>query len=136
MGFPLPPVLRELYTTVGNGGFGPGAIGLEGGVADSSGLYLPELYLLYSAEETGAPEEFWPVGLVPLIEDGCGSYNCIDCIESVGMMVGFDSNACNPDEGTPWSETFIASGQSLKEMIEEWLEYPDSWLTEWPQPSD
>lgn len=36
MGLGLPPLLRELYTQVGNGGFGPGygVFGLEGGYTD------------------------------------------------------------------------------------------------------
>ena len=136
LGFTLPPLLRELYTTVGNGGFGPGAIGLAGGVADSSGLHLPELYLRYSAADPEAPEEVWPAGLVPLLEDGCGSYGCIDCTGPEALVVGFDPSAYNPDAGTPWSEAFIAEGQSLAEMIEEWLEYPEAWLEECPRPVD
>jgi hypothetical protein len=36
LGFRLPPLLRELYTEVANGGFGPGygIFGLEGGFSD------------------------------------------------------------------------------------------------------
>jgi hypothetical protein len=36
LGFRLPPLLNDLYTQVGNGGFGPGygIFGLEGGYTD------------------------------------------------------------------------------------------------------
>lgn len=69
LGFGLPPLLRQLYTRVANGGFGPGygIFGLDGGYADpqviapeSIGGFrsgtLVEWYFAYRGTDDGAPE--------------------------------------------------------------------------------
>src|SRR5258708_6812995 len=73
LGFSIPPLLRRLYTEVGNGGFGPN-YGLEGvptlpptpGTAD-----IVALYQQYSEPLPESPAHQWPYGLVPLISGGC-----------------------------------------------------------------
>jgi hypothetical protein len=69
MGLGFPPLLRELYTHVGNGGFGPGygIFGLEGGYTDpqiinpdamsnSQGGTLVEWYFTYRGTDNKIPE--------------------------------------------------------------------------------
>ncbi len=64
MGFRLPPLLRELYTKVGNGGFGPGygMFGLEGGYIDQDiinnfqGGTLAEWYFAFRGTDDHIPE--------------------------------------------------------------------------------
>jgi hypothetical protein len=64
LGFPLPPLLRELYTQVGNGGFGPGygIFGLEGGyidpdiINDFQGGTLVEWYFSFRGTDDNIPE--------------------------------------------------------------------------------
>jgi hypothetical protein len=64
MGFRLPPLLRELYTQVGNGGFGPGygIFGLEGGyieqdiVNNFQGGTLVEWYFAFRGTDNRIPE--------------------------------------------------------------------------------
>jgi len=72
LGFGLPPLLRELYTQVGNGGFGPGygILGLEGGFADplifdlldpalvgqTQGGTLIDWYFTYRGTDPAMPE--------------------------------------------------------------------------------
>jgi hypothetical protein len=69
LGFSLPPLLRQLYTEVGNGGFGPGygLFGLEGGYTDpqiidpstsnlSQGGTLVEWYFTYRGMNDNIPE--------------------------------------------------------------------------------
>jgi hypothetical protein len=62
--FRLPPLLRELYTQVANGGFGPGygIFGLEGGYADAmitmgeEGGTLLDWYYAYRGTDRRMPE--------------------------------------------------------------------------------
>lgn len=64
LGFRLPPLLRELYTQVGNGGFGPGygIFGLEGGyidqdiINDFNGGTLVEWYFAFRGNDNQIPE--------------------------------------------------------------------------------
>jgi hypothetical protein len=64
LGFRLPPLLRDLYTKVANGGFGPGygILGLEGGQADpvitmgEEGGTLLDWYYAYRGTDGRMPE--------------------------------------------------------------------------------
>lgn len=69
LGFSLPPLLRDLYTQVANGGFGPGygIFGLDGGYADpqifdpsslsqTQGGTLTEWYFTYRGKDNQLPE--------------------------------------------------------------------------------
>jgi hypothetical protein len=69
LGFKLPPLLSQLYTQVGNGGFGPGygIFGLEGGYADpipispdevdqTKGGILTDWYFSYRGTDSQIPE--------------------------------------------------------------------------------
>src|SRR5262249_21759392 len=64
LGFRLPRLLRAVYQSVGNGGFGPGygLIGLEGGATDDQGLNLVELYQQHEATTFDRLEgrDCWP----------------------------------------------------------------------------
>src|SRR6478736_10285958 len=46
LGFPLPPLLREIYLGIANGGFGPGygVMGVAGGFTDDQGETITSLY--------------------------------------------------------------------------------------------
>src|SRR3954469_1135410 len=66
LGFRLPPLLRRLYSSVANGGFGPGAglVGVKGGHPDVDGRTLDALYVALRSE-------WWPQeGLLPLWDWG------------------------------------------------------------------
>src|SRR4051812_41777340 len=77
LGFPLPDLLRRLYTEVGNGGFGPW-FGLLPLSADSLGQHPPAEaefdlvgdYLRLVRLRAGDPQG-WPAGLVPAFYCGC-----------------------------------------------------------------
>jgi hypothetical protein len=105
LGFALPPILRELYITLSNGGFGPDVMGLPGGFEENDAACL------------------WPEKLVPFSNSGCGSYSCVDCSHPNAPVVGFDPNAYNPEEGLAWSDVFVPEAASLEEWLSEWLTY-------------
>lgn len=60
LGFPLPPLLRALYTQLANGGFGPayGIIGARGGFPGPSGGTIEGCY----------PHGRWPCRIITLSE--------------------------------------------------------------------
>jgi hypothetical protein len=67
LGFDLPPLLKEIYTRIGNGGFGPG-----------HGLYdirkCVELYLISSAKDD------FMIGKLPMCNWGCTKDSYVDCL--------------------------------------------------------
>jgi hypothetical protein len=110
LGFQLPPLLREIYENLANGGFGPayGLVGLAGGYTfeDLGDLPLVEYHRMIISD----PENFhWPARLLNVCDVGCGMTYAIDCSQ--------------PDY--PVMET---SGLELKrvatftEMMEQWAD--------------
>jgi hypothetical protein len=86
LGFKIPETLREIYLTIGNGGFGPGTcakiVGVgESGYAPPGSATLPKLYddMKISAEGFGLQ---WPDALLPYCEWGAAICSCVDCSES------------------------------------------------------
>jgi hypothetical protein len=74
LGFALPVLLRQLYSEVANGGFGPGAglFGVKRGHRDVDGRTLSALYRAFRVQE-------WPPqGVLPLCDFGCGAWSCVD----------------------------------------------------------
>lgn len=94
LGFPLPPLLRECYLQLGNGGFGAGhgLIGVQWGTEEGfrdelSSACNPELYLGFRAE----PGERWPESLLPAFVRGCGEWDGVDCSDAGGRIVKITS---------------------------------------------
>jgi hypothetical protein len=121
MGFRLPPLLRDLYTKVGNGGYGPGygIFGLEGGYIDHDIINnfqggalvewyfafrgtddkIPELKHDFNSErslfiEPGADNWGWFDKLVPICNHGCWQLSCIDCSKSTFPVLFFIGYGC------------------------------------------
>jgi hypothetical protein len=124
LGFRLPDLLRQLYTRIGNGGFGPGfgliplstaSLGSDPPPAAEFNL-LGDYFLLvdqYAAENGG-----WPPRLVPAFYFGCTSFEFVDCRDAAGPVIGFDPGS----EELEWvhgQERVVAS--SLEERLESWL---------------
>jgi SMI1 / KNR4 family (SUKH-1) len=103
LGYTLPPLLRALYATIANGGFGPGygLYGVLGGfqnriepqVHQDADLINQEhdrneqgsarqidLWMYGSLEYREIPFEAWPKGLYMLCDWGCGIYSYLDCV--------------------------------------------------------
>jgi hypothetical protein len=109
LGFRLPSLLREMYTQVGNGGFGPGygIFGLANGAPayDSGGdeYDLVEYYWMYRGQQD-VPElqhdfangslfleslEQWFDKLLPICDWGCNHYSLIDCSKVEAPVIHF-----------------------------------------------
>ncbi|MGW0209153.1 SMI1/KNR4 family protein [Streptomyces sp. NPDC003233] len=92
IGYPLPPLLRRLYTEVANGGFGPcgGIEGLRDGHT-SDGPSMLEVYLQYDEpdpdpEAPPAP----PHGVLLFCDHGCATWSMLDCRHPEGQMWWWD----------------------------------------------
>lgn len=132
LGFPLPTMLRALYSQVANGGFGPGfgIVGVPGGFADGSiGGNIVEAYHAQLAQtslvdytqykrETDAqttfvlPIDSWDDRLLPLCDWGCLTTSYLD--RHTGQVF----------RGAPISGTTYVlrlQAASLEEWLECWL---------------
>jgi hypothetical protein len=71
LGFLLPPLLKRIYSEIGNGGFGPGygLIGLTNGVPDDTGKTAPDIYAQFRdthVDEAGLKWPLWAITDLPL----------------------------------------------------------------------
>lgn len=98
LGFALPPLLRRLYTDVGNGGFGP-VYGLIPLSAESFAGDRPreadfDLVGQYRWLLGQTPERLagtgWRPGLVPAFYCGCTVFEFVDCLAPGGPVVPLD----------------------------------------------
>ena len=84
LGFPLPPLYRQLLTEIGNGGFGPGygLLGAQGGHTDFDGRSLTEVYRQTHDVAARRDSPLLPDKMLPICNWGCGIYSCLDCRET------------------------------------------------------
>lgn len=121
LGFPIPLLLRRLYTEVGNGGFGPN-YGLEGVPTIPPTPGTSDIVVLHEQYCTSQPEYptfQWPHGLVPLIGGGCLYMECVDFLNPPHAVVMFDGGDC--DWERPVTESLRPVAASLAERLEAWL---------------
>lgn len=136
LGFPLPPLLRALYTSLANGGFGPG-VGLKGIVggygSEESGTHADDRETVmdqyrwrsrtqtidlaeYRKQEDGTerrislelPSGVWPAQLLPICHLGCAQEACVDHQEQMFLVAPLERN------GVYWL-------LQLSWTLEEWL---------------
>jgi hypothetical protein len=117
LGFPLPSLLRDVYTMVGNGGFGPvyGLIGLHGGTTEL-GFSIVDFYLEFRKYYGTA----WPEKLVPIATRGCNIYLCADCSQPQTPLIEYHS-VVSADDPIMWKKNFYPEADSLEDWFEDWL---------------
>jgi len=122
LGYPLPPLLKNLYMQIANGGFGPG-YGLRGALGGySTGETIVEYYVSLGSIPSNYKEyektfefssEAWPSSLLPLCPMGCGVEICLS---STGMVYRVG----------PAHEDLNYIAHAVFPSLESWLE---NWLT-------
>lgn len=112
-GLRLPPLLRHLYTTHGNGGFGPGygMLGIGGGHLDDLGRDALECRV----DLVGAGT------LLPICNWGCATYSLVDCEDDDAAMWGFDPAA---DRGHELFDDNITFAAWLRAWVDRTLTQP------------
>ena len=125
LGFSLPHVVKQVYTSVANGGFGPGygLIGIGGGALDDQGYDVVKAYRLYRQEDPDDPRWYWPTSLLPVCHWGCAIYSCIDCTDDEARVVRFDPNAIDGD----WSRAYASEGHTFSSWLQAWLRGENLW---------
>lgn len=113
LGFPLPEDLKQLYTSVADGGFGP-----------SSGLLsvsdLVARFRDLCAEPQGPCDETWPGHLLPIVPIDMGEA-CYDT--KTGKIICWDQEELvNEDsEDEAWDLSFKPWADSLADWLQTWL---------------
>lgn len=125
LGFQLPPLLRRLYTEVGNGGFGP-VFGLLPLTIASLGEQPPaEAEFDLAGDYSQLVRRYdggWPVGLVPTFYCGCTVFEFVDCRCADGPVVWFDPGT------EPLADLATRSAvPSLARRLEAWLAGEQVW---------
>jgi hypothetical protein len=130
LGFELPPLLRDLYLLVGNGGFGPsyGLIRLLDLGEARDPLAEPDAVTMYAGFRAPDPEgetEPWPVRLLPICEWGDAIFSCLDCSSPEAPVWTFDANVIG--EGGEMADALALTHRSLREWLEDWLSGVKLW---------
>jgi len=128
LGFSFPPLLRQIYTEISNGGFGPGygLLGLEGGARDDLGSSVIDGYLLSRQHHyADQPTWIWPEYVLPVCHWGCGIYSCLDCAQIEAPVLLFDPN--DLDEHHRWSDVFYPQMASFERWMTLWVNGVDLW---------
>ncbi|HEX2914719.1 MAG TPA: SMI1/KNR4 family protein [Chloroflexia bacterium] len=125
--FKLPALLRELYTEVANGGFGPGILGLtgngwrdgfiEGQTAVETYLQERDFFAKYGDKQK------WDrllKSLLPIGYGGCHYIYLLDCRVEEGSILCWASNGLDDKEG--WE----VLAPNLRIWLENWLDNPIS----------
>lgn len=111
LGFELPPLLKRLYTEVGNGGFGPayGFAGVDGCGTDEGHHDIVTLYQWHQSEEGKRHFPNWPQRMLKAVCLGCGMYAAIDCSTSDYNVLLYDPNLEDVDGGNEDEEKYLTN---------------------------
>jgi hypothetical protein len=121
LGFPLPPLLRDVYG-VANGGIGPGYGVYPLGEGDGTLVAVYQQFVTdglstWRDAEPGQPDhDFspWPERLLPLCDWGCAIWSCLDCRSNDGPLV-------TSSNGRP----LVSTGHTLRFWLSAWLSGAD-----------
>lgn len=140
LGFPFPELLREIYTKIGNGGFGPayGFIGLQGGAIDEFRRSLVRVYQDMKQYQEDSLLWCWPERLLPVCRLGCGMWSCLDCKRATVPVFIFDPNnlQSDPDDEDEtrlrWANSFWFESRSFTAWLDAWLNDKPTEEPRWP----
>ena len=115
LGFALPAALRQLYSEVADGGFGPG-----------EGLYplvqLVAQYRDFTEEPFGPQGQSWPANLLPICHDDLGEI-CLD--RDTGEIIFWDPEELAEGASNKyWLRSFKDEASDLVELLDKWVDSP------------
>lgn len=96
LGFSLPPLLRAVYTRIGNGGLCLNLLGLEGGQTGGEDLFpgmsVVEIYHTLEEWRRQGHVAYLPPHRLPINDElGCGMVDYVDCRTGEGKIWRTDS---------------------------------------------
>jgi SMI1 / KNR4 family (SUKH-1) len=135
LGFSLPDLLRRIYLSVANGGFGPGygVIGVEGGFTDDLGQTVGILHERWREPDPSDPSYAWPAGHLPICHWGCAVYSVVDCTRAENPVYFWDPGL--REEGAPMGTAVKPHKPSLEAWLQSWLNGEDLWMNPGIQPT-
>ena len=126
LGFCFPPLMRRLYTEIGNGNWGPyygfwriPTSGMVPTEDDLVGFYLECVSKDHAMKE---PLVNWPRGLVTIIGRGCVDYELCDFIASPHPVYLLSGDTWKPT--MPVMEALSLISDSIEDRMEIWLNAP------------
>jgi hypothetical protein len=122
LGFPLPPLLRVLYTRIGDGGYGPGR-GLDPLLEGDWSLVAKAVRTCVAAAAEGDP--WWPAKLVEFVSWGGHYTSCVDC-GAPPFAVWFYDHDANVGDVTR-ADYLYPEAESLEGWLSAWLDGVDLW---------
>jgi hypothetical protein len=131
LGFPLPVPVRQVFSLVANGGFGPGygLLGLGGGATDDLGATAVASYM-QRRSWNGQQGWYWPERLLPICHWGCAIYSCVNCERGGELrVIRYD-----PNRGS-WMQ-LRDEGRNFVQWLRAWLDDVDLWTIEGPDEED
>ena len=142
LGFPLPPLLRTLYTSIANGGFGPAGItGVPGGyyyghdgryrTIEAYGTIDANIqYVDFSLHDyphlVELPKNMWPTHFLHLCYWGDGEDSYVDATSGAVYF-----QTISMDENNSYRYLFYQQEMSLEMWIEHWLQDQMQHWFEW-----
>jgi hypothetical protein len=134
LGFSIPQLLHEIYTKVGNGGFGPGygllPLTLVGAKNPSHAAL--NLYLDHRKRSHQPGGRYWPERVLPISSWGCGVLSCIAAGEHDSPVFRFQPSADDEDtrrqvEGHQYIACgFFPESSGVSTWLEAWIK--NYWL--------
>jgi SMI1 / KNR4 family (SUKH-1) len=131
LGFPIPAILRRLYTEVANGHFGPGygLVGVDGCGTDERRNDIVALYRGQSSEHWRKRLPRWPDHILRVAYFGCAMYAAVDCKDPEYPVYLFEPNASEEDLG--YANCLVPYGRGLNHWLLAWakgenVEFPSS----------
>jgi hypothetical protein len=127
LGFALPALLRDIYTKIANGGFGPGygIVGIDGGAPFyAGGLTWSNVDLYKAYRQRPTRYEPWGEKLLPICHWGCTFYSYLDCALTQAPVMAIDENSHGHG---PWACAFSLHVTSFEQWMQRWLDGEDLW---------
>jgi hypothetical protein len=111
----FPAFLFELYSTVGNGGFGPGLglLGITNGYSGIDNQTLCDKYKNFIGRG-------WRPNILPLFDWGGGAWSCVDGASVAGTVVTADASGFTATSYTldSWFAAWVAGVDLTNEIFE------------------
>nr|BFD96370.1 hypothetical protein KitaXyl93_77300 [Kitasatospora sp. Xyl93] len=126
LGYQLPPLLRRIYTEIGDGGFGP-----EGGLASLTPRHIPYWHRpdwpCATSLHTRGPKYGRPPSWLFLTGGGCSMQWHVSLIAIDNPVLLWDADGWEPDWGENPHDGLCYAAPSLRQWLWTWADGGNVW---------